>query len=385
MASLSGVSSPPLLSLIVQVRDHSHLLHRWLTWAREQKTTLPILVADGSEGDGAREIVASPEFKDLQIAYFYPGPDVNRQVFYRKTVAALEMCRTPYVALWADDDLPDFGWLEEFSRALEDPGVICVRGWVHNFTLISCTPDQLQPSIQILAQDPSLDSPDSGDRVQRHFYSYNLNFHDIFRTRDLLSIKRKLLESRIEDPFLGELFTSVLAVIGGKVIRHNRPFLYRASRKASNDQRYLREHDNWDRIFLDHWMPEYRKCLDLWHEASGGSLKKTTLHRLFRSYYAPSVVDCLRQDLDRAPPEAKSEAKAFGRPPRAPAWAKILLEVLRPFEKAAQHLRAYKARASAYALPSKPQTPMDTSHGKILDFLARYHGRMLQPELQKFV
>jgi hypothetical protein len=221
--------------------------------------------------------------------------------------------------------------------------------------------------------------------VRRHFLSYNLNFHDIFRVRDLLGIKKKLLVSRIEDPFLGELFTSVLAVIQGKVIRRDNPFLYRASRRASNDQRYLREHDNWDRMFLGHWMREYQQCLDIWYAASNRQLEKNWLHGLFRSYYAPSIVDCLRKDLVREGSQVISGLGVPSLPSRAPIWLKVLLESLRPFEKAAQKLRGRKEQTSSVTANEKQKTYADSSHGQIVDFLARYHGGMVQVELQRFL
>jgi len=373
------------LTLIVQVKDQAHLLERWLVWAQENQTALPIIVADGSHGPEARGLVEGSRFRNLRLSYFTRGTDNNRNEFYQKTVAALERCQTPCCALLADDDLPDFGALLDMSRALEDPQNVCVRGWVDNFSLTAETPEAFHPAVQSLPQDPSLDSPRPDDRVRRHFLSYNLNFHDIFRVQDLLGIKKKLLVSRIEDPFLGELFTSVLAVIQGKVIRRGNPFLYRASRRGSNDQRYAREHDNWDRMFLGHWMREYQQCLDTWYAASNGQMEKNWLHGLFRSYYAPSIVDCLQKDLAREGPQGNPGPGALSLPSRAPIWAKVLLESLRPFEKAAQKLRRRKEQALSFSANEKHKTREDSSHGRIVDFLSRYHGDMVEAELQRFL
>jgi glycosyltransferase domain-containing protein len=373
------------LTLIVQVKDQIHLLERWLVWAQENQTALPIIVADGSYGPEARALLEGSRFRNLRLSYFSRGTDNNRNEFYQKTVAALEKCQTPYCALLADDDLLDFGALLDMCRALEDPQNVCVRGWVHNFSLTEGTPEAFHPSVQSLPQDPSLDDPRPSDRVRRHFLLYNLNFHDIFRVQDLIGFKRKLLQNRIEDPFLGELFTSVLAVIQGKVVRRDIPFLYRASRRASNDQRYFREHDNWDRMFLGHWMKEYQQCIDLWHAASDGELDKNWLHCLFRSYYAPSIVDCLRKDLVRERLQRGSCHGALRRPSRAPIWVKVLLETLRPFEKVAQKLREQKKRTSAVSEIEKEKTRVDCSHVKIVEFLSRYHSGMGQAELQRFL
>jgi len=379
------MSSAASLTLIVQVKDQAHLLGRWLAWATDQGVRLPILIADGSHGPEARLLCENPHFRELNLSYFSRGPDLNRGEFYQKTVAALESCSTPFCSLLADDDLPNFASFVKLSQALEDPDTVCVRGWVHNFSLAPGASGELRPAIQALPQDPSLSSPDLGDRLQKHFFRYNLNFHDIFRTKDLLAIKRKLLQSRIMDPFLGELLTSVLAVIQGKVIRKSVPFLYRASRQASNDQRYLREYDNWDRMFQGDWMREYHQCLNLWSEASEGRADKPFLQRLFRAYYAPSIMDCLRHDLVQEGAKKDTSPMVHLVSPRAPIWVKILLEVLRPFEKSAQQLRKIKNRSASPVVDSPSEAPVEAAQQRVLDFLRRFHTGMSKPELQKFL
>jgi glycosyltransferase domain-containing protein len=379
------MSSAESLTLIVQVKDQAHLVERWLAWATDQAMRLPVLIADGSHGPEPRRLVQDARFRNLRLSYFSRGPDFNRGEFYQKTVAALESCSTPFCSLLADDDLPNFASLVELSRALEDPETVCVRGWVHNFSLVSEAMGELRPAIQVLPHDPSLASPDLRTRLQGHFFRYNLNFHDIFRTKDLLAIKRKLLQSQIMDPFLGELLTSVLAVIQGKVERQLLPFLYRASRRASNDQRYLREYDNWDRVFQGDWMREYHQCLNLWSEASEGRADKAFLHRLFRAYYAPSIMDCLRRDIVQEVAKKDGPPMAEFGSPRAPVWAKVLLEALRPFEKTAQKLRKFKKRAASRLLDSPGKTPVEASHKQVLEFLTRYHSGMSDLEMQKFL
>lgn len=379
------MSSAESLTLIVQVKDQAHLVERWLAWATDQGMRLPVLIADGSHGPEARRLVEDARFRSLRLSYFSRGPDLNRGEFYQKTVAALESCSTPFCSLLADDDLPNFDSFVKLSQALEDPETVCVRGWVHNFSLAPGASGELRPAIQVLPQDPSLSSPDLGTRLQEHFFCYNLNFHDIFRTKDLLAIKRKLLQSRIMDPFLGELLTSVLAVIRGKVERQPLPFLYRASRRASNDQRYLREYDNWDRMFQGDWMREYHECLNLWSEASEGRADKALLHRLFRTYYAPSIVDCLRRDVVREVAKKDESPMAGFGSPRAPVWAKVLLEALRPFEKTAQKLRKLKDQASSRVLDHSGKTPIEAPHEQVLEFLTTYHADMPDLKLQKFL
>ena len=90
------------LTLIVPLFDRHELTDRVLNSLDEQKCEFKIIVADGSFEKFEDEEI---EYKNLDIEYFYDGPDVSIAKFMKKMGRASERIETPFGILASNNSI----------------------------------------------------------------------------------------------------------------------------------------------------------------------------------------------------------------------------------------------------------------------------------------
>ena len=101
------------LTLIVPLLDRHELTNRALENLDKQRCEFKIIVADGSWSPWPQQ-----EYKNLNIEYFYHGPDETiKNYMYKMKEAALRV-DTPLCMFFDNDDLIDLAGISQASLKL---------------------------------------------------------------------------------------------------------------------------------------------------------------------------------------------------------------------------------------------------------------------------
>ncbi|MFH1380015.1 MAG: TIGR00180 family glycosyltransferase [bacterium] len=242
------------LTVIIPTYNRYEKLLRLLTYVDSIKSSCLFVILDSSDN---REPVKTKLFRDLisknNVSHVVYDPSINPM---RKIADGLKNIKTPYAVLWADDDLMIPGAFEEAVFFLETHRAYSMVNGIS--ILFSVTPGE--SDTPIITIGPYLQRGISDDlpsqRLRNHLDSYSTTFYSVHRTKNL----KKNIELCNDTDFVyhfGELTSSCLAVIQGKLHTMQRLYMIREAHQNINSWRDKKINDFFDLVVGSNFSKNY--------------------------------------------------------------------------------------------------------------------------------
>ncbi len=239
------------ITVVIPTYNKSQRLARTLKYLLDLKQDFRILIADSSVEP------VSPEVKGLlknsRLQYYKYIPE---EYVFRKILNTLEKVETPYVVIWADDDLLAPFFFDKYVAFLEaNKDYSVVHGESFGFQL-----RDKKPSIAWIYPYPqrSYTTNNISERLLDYFDNYTTTFYSIQRTGNLRHNMAYCVDGSF-DYFFTELLLSCLTIIQGKVRKIRNFYMLR---ECFNTQ--LKNYKNIDiseRLSSDNFRPQYEKLI----------------------------------------------------------------------------------------------------------------------------
>ncbi len=240
-----------LITVVIPTYNRPERLARTLKYLLDFKQDFRILIADSSVEPVSPEVEGL--IKNSRLQYYKYAPE---EYVFRKILNTLEKVETPYVVIWADDDLLAPFFFDKYVAFLEaNKDYSVVHGESFGFQL-----RDKKPSIAWIYPYPqrSYTNNDISERLLSYFNNYTTTFYSIQRTDNLRHNMAYCADGSF-DYFFIELLLSYLAIIQGKV-RKIRSFYM--LRECFNAQlKNYKNIDIFERLSSDNFRPQYEKLV----------------------------------------------------------------------------------------------------------------------------
>lgn len=204
--------SPAQLTIVVTTYNRYPRLLRLLRYAATVNSSYPILVLDSSH-----QPIRSPELEarlsGSKVEHVRYAPTLHP---FAKTLQGLRRVSTPYVVLWADDDLMAPRTLDAAVNVLEtSPGHSLAQGQVALFKVATSLRGR---EIQWIDPYPAqaIAEANGATRLRAYLSQYAMIFYAVHRT-ELIRRNFERCCAHELGYFWGELLLGSLSVIQGKV------------------------------------------------------------------------------------------------------------------------------------------------------------------------
>lgn len=230
----------PRLTIVLLLKGRLPFTRRWLAHAKDF-LPFPVLVADGSADDEARE--AAAVCRELAAAgkpveYVRYPYDADLGLFYAKIADAVGRVRTPYAVLADNDDFFEAGALKACVDFLDsNPDHVACGGRMVGFTVDGERFGRVygrKVSFQPQNASYELSAPSAAERVRLQFANYRPTWYDVHRSEVLENAAQTLKAAAPKDIFLMELWTSFLAAAAGPIRHLPRAYLFRQRNTPSS-------------------------------------------------------------------------------------------------------------------------------------------------------
>jgi glycosyltransferase domain-containing protein len=245
-----------LLTILIPTFNRPDDLARTVGFLARNSSTLPIVIADGSNQKNA---TLTPFYHEHpNITYFhYPEMPMEGSWnnYNRRINSALELVRTPYAVFCADDDLLIYDAAIQSAQFLDaHPDYIACHG---HYLLFEYSDGSIRISNSEY-EGPSIDADSIGGRLIQLFSRYEAPFYAVFRTEILRLLMHRCSEP--SPPLWPEIYHASAAVIAGKIRRND--MIY-SLRNAGNPPHYhsdssVRSFAEWATVDLDSFLDHYR-------------------------------------------------------------------------------------------------------------------------------
>lgn len=208
------------LTVLVPTANRQDRLLRVLRYYAASRCPAPMRVLDSSDrpiDPGAIEPFVRQD-ADASVTSYAPT-----MLPLVKMLKGLETVRTPYVVIWADDDLLMPSAFEEGVRLLsDDPRISVVHGHSGLFRLDAGRLQWVAPYLQRAILDETASA-----RLRNHFRRYSVTFYSIHRTEALRKNFETICRLGLDWHTWGELALGALGAIQGKVFLMDRFYMIR--------------------------------------------------------------------------------------------------------------------------------------------------------------
>ncbi|MEN3943132.1 TIGR00180 family glycosyltransferase [Prosthecobacter sp. SYSU 5D2] len=338
------MSSSPLsskLTLVVPTRNRPGMLDRLLKYWEMSMPPLPIIVADSSEASPmAVNKALCAETKKHDISHHAFDGEI---AFIEKVARAVELVRTPYMFLCADDDFLLPSPLAEFLANLEAaPDIVCVQGLSVFF----------RPAISVGYNDRllldvhsgyRLDQSTATERLNAHLGHYRALIYSLRRTSEFLEDVRLVVPLQ-DQLMLMELALGSLDAIRGKISRPEKVMTMIESHPGGAYHKHKKV-TYWNQVIFapdfSHWLGIYIQIIASQLERFSGLRGEAAEEEVRRSLVAFS-----QEHFTMRAPKIDNKAKFFNLPVVGPvikkAWLKAakLYDYCRLMNKHGQALKA---------------------------------------------
>lgn len=262
---MSGTTLRDALTCVVPTYNRSSRLLRLLRYYHASGCQAQIHVLDSGDQETLRGAELDALMRACAITLRRYDSDTPPLM---KILQGLEEVSTPFVVLWADDDLLVPSALEDGVRLLTvRPEYSVVHG---RSGLFAVREGQIQWVAPYL-QRPILDETASA-RLRNHLQHYSVMFYSVHRTAAFRENVRRVCQSGLDWHTWGEIALSALAVIQGKACCLSRLYMLREGhdgmwsakidreRNADpfdwlTDTAFVRQHGSFE-LFRDCLVPE---------------------------------------------------------------------------------------------------------------------------------
>lgn len=233
------------LSILVPTFNRYPRLLRLLKHYRACESSVNIHILDSSE-----HTLDHPELKELirssGVIYSEFDEHINLS---SKLLKALQQVTTPYVVLWADDDLMVPKSLEAGASFLdENPDFSIAHGGSGLFKVQSGTVDWVTSYPQHSYTDET-----ASERLVRYLSNYSVTYYSVQRTQNLLANLKKchqhgfaIMEVGKRNDWWAELLPGSLSVIQGKAMKLDRLYMLRETHSGMTSGAVDKEVDLFD-------------------------------------------------------------------------------------------------------------------------------------------
>ena len=228
------------VTLLIPTYNRPKYLERTLHFLKAQKTSIPIIVADGSNTDNAarnREVCKG--YGD-EVDYFHvPSPADSAGVlnnYCERYLRAVDRVKTGYVATCADDDLPIISSTLRCVEFLDNqPEFVACHGVYLGFRYVprGILIDEIHYS------GPSIDGREAGGRLMQLHARYESLYYAVFRTGTQRTIIHEAMQ--LTPVNFIEIHHSTLAVLTGKIKRLDEIYYFR----NLSVKPHSREYEGW--------------------------------------------------------------------------------------------------------------------------------------------
>jgi glycosyltransferase domain-containing protein/radical SAM protein with 4Fe4S-binding SPASM domain len=211
------------LTLILLIKDRPEFFERWVDYTIMKKPNFNFLISDGGKKKIDKKFLAKLSFNNIKFKYKKFKYDNNYIQFCKKIFQSVKMCKSKYVALFADDDLyicssisKGIDFLNKNEKYVCWGGKIILFGASNKYDTINSIPynfSEMYSGREINFKSTSLEK-----RI--FFYIKNPNaviFHHMFRREALLHVYKKVLRSDLKIPNIIDLYSNSLSYCLGLV------------------------------------------------------------------------------------------------------------------------------------------------------------------------
>ena len=244
-------SEDKLVTVVLLLKGRPEYTKRWLTYASLDEFPFKILIADGSLGNEAEQLLSDKNaFPNLDIEYVRYPPDVGRRDFYAKTADAVSRVKTPYLIKAANDDFYSVDGIRKSVAFLEEhPEYSGARGIIADFTLNPRgipLPDQFVyghiKHWEAFKAGRKFEHHElAADRVAAQCAYYITCWHDVNRASDAAVREAALLQCDPVDARVADHITDFLTVAAGPVYCGDYLYMFRQSNPRSSEGKKLIE------------------------------------------------------------------------------------------------------------------------------------------------
>ena len=228
------------VTLLIPTYNRPKYLERTLHFLKVQKTSIPIIVADGSNTDNAaRNRELCKDYGD-DVDYFHvPWQADSAGVlnnYCERYLKAVNQVKTAYVATCADDDLPIISSTLRCVEFLDkQPEFVACHGAYLGFRYVprGILIDELHYS------GPSIDGREAGGRLMQLHARYESLYYAVFRTGTQRAIINEAMQ--LTPVNFIEIHHSTLAVLTGKIKRLDEIYYFR----NLSVKPHSREYEGW--------------------------------------------------------------------------------------------------------------------------------------------
>ena len=255
------------ITIIIPIHNRTLFLPQVLEYYSRSKNDLrpQIIVADSSSDENfLKSAAVIGRYSDLDIRHL--SIRGTGQTLYDKIISALEHVKTDFCVCCADDDfvtVDGLGGACEFLK--NNPDFVVAHGAYISFhTRLSGPIDKFywRPAYF----NHSVTADDAGERLKDEFLNCKHTLYAVHRTNELKYIfqeVRRVLDSNVKILLFGELLSTMLAAVRGKIMDMN--VFYSARRE---DAYYQGQHIKWPLVReyvengqFDHESMSFKKCL----------------------------------------------------------------------------------------------------------------------------
>jgi len=192
-------SSEPSYSIVVPTYNRPHLLRLLLHYMHLAGARCPIVVADGSDGDGLagnRALIRHYAERGLRLRHYVPDTTMT---FGQRILAGAELIDTPFAKISADDDAASVEFMDEaVARLAADLGCSAVAGYTASIQVGGDAAARSIVSVERPPPPPERLEPKAMQRLLRHALGFPL-IYSMQRRETLLTVARGIAETEQAD------------------------------------------------------------------------------------------------------------------------------------------------------------------------------------------
>ncbi|OGY52178.1 MAG: hypothetical protein A3J59_03435 [Candidatus Buchananbacteria bacterium RIFCSPHIGHO2_02_FULL_56_16] len=212
------------LTIIIPTYNRPGYLRRILDYYELKSCPYDIIVADSSRPEVKLQNRTTVEnHRQLNIRFLDSfSPDLNPWYKHPRVISTVT---TEYLSFCADDDfiLLD-GIMAGLNFLKTNPDFVVAHGQYFDFHLKKTSADEPEFSWRLGGYDsPSVDTDEPAERLRAHLDHYNPTFYGVHRTAVASVAYRALLDFKVDPILFGELLSSAITVIYGKIKRLETP------------------------------------------------------------------------------------------------------------------------------------------------------------------
>jgi glycosyltransferase domain-containing protein len=303
------------LTILLTLKDRPDYTSRWMDYADRIEFPFKVLIADGSLGNEARNMLADRKRSpNVHYEYIRYSPDNSYSVYYAKMADALGRVKTPYVAM-ADND--DFFVVNTLRNALSylsaNADYISCGGqgaifWVESPARRAFDSPLYGGKIdwKCTREMRSIDAETAAGRLKAVSLSKSDTFYyDVKRTEVARKHFELVRDLNLRDLFLVEHLVWHLSAVAGKTKRLDELYLARQQNAPeSSGGFHAQQFGDWlGRMLVASWSEDFTKFLDVVAPALAAkdNISREEARRCVVESYRASVAPSLLSDIMSEP------------------------------------------------------------------------------------